>query len=134
MKVPLAVLADYANVTKEGKLNIMGIFDVLHAASFPVEHSQMQLVMKFQADVAESGKTKDIEIQLMDADGKRLFTVGGQLTMTQVKPGEVMELNSIFKMHRVRFESEGNYEFKILIQGNVVRSVPLKVVKRQSPS
>ena len=49
MRVPLAVLADYANVTTDGKLNIMGIFNRIFASALPVVHPQMRLVMRFQA-------------------------------------------------------------------------------------
>lgn len=81
MKVTLAVLADYANITREGKLNILGMFDVIHAQNFPMTHPQMQLVMRFEADIAEAGKTKKLEIKLMDADGKTLFVLNGSFTL-----------------------------------------------------
>lgn len=93
MKVTLAVLADYANITREGKLNILGIFDVIHAHDFPMTHPQMQLVMRFEADIAEAGKTKKLEIKLMDEDGKTLFVLNGNFTLGQGQPGEVMVSN-----------------------------------------
>ena len=37
MQVPLAVLADSANVSQEGKLNIMGIFTQINAQSLPCD-------------------------------------------------------------------------------------------------
>jgi len=135
MKVSLAVLADYANITREGKLNILGIFDVIHVQTFPVTHPQMQLVMRFEADIAEAGKDKKLEIQLMDEDGKRLFVLGGEFTLGQAQPGEVMGSNHILTINMMKFENPGMYEFKILINGDLKAEVPLKVVKYQpSPS
>lgn len=134
MKVTLAVLADYANITREGKLNIMGIFDVIHAQNFPVTHPQMQLVMRFEADISESGKTKKLEIQLMDDDGKRLFVLGGEFTLGQGQPGQVIGSNQILTINMMKFEQPGNYEFKILINDELKAEVPLKVMKYSPPA
>lgn len=54
MNVSLALVADYANISREGKLNILGIFDRIAAQSVPAVHSQMQLIMRLEADRAES--------------------------------------------------------------------------------
>ncbi len=125
----MAVLADYANITREGKLNILGIFDVIHVQNFPVTHPQMQLVMRFEADLSEAGKTKRLEIQLMDEDGKRLFVLGGEFTPGPGQPGEVIGTNQILTINMMKFEAPGNYEFKILINDELKAEVPLKVVK-----
>jgi hypothetical protein len=129
MRVTLAVLADYANITREGKLNILGIFDVIHVQNFPVTHPQMQLVMRFEADLSEAGKTKRLEIQLMDEDGKRLFVLGGEFTLGPGQPGEVIGSNQILTINMMKFEAPGNYEFKILINDELKAEVPLKVIK-----
>jgi hypothetical protein len=49
MEVTVAVLADYANVSQDGKLNIMGIFQEINATSLPFVLPQMYLVMSFSA-------------------------------------------------------------------------------------
>jgi hypothetical protein len=64
MKIIFSVLADSANITREGKLNILGIFDSIQVQQFPVTHPQMQLVMRFEADRAEAGKSKKAEVPL----------------------------------------------------------------------
>src|SRR6266516_3887748 len=65
MEVKLALLADGANVSREGKLNLLGIFDTLFARSFPTTHPQMQLVIRFEAAAQEAGSTRQVEIQLV---------------------------------------------------------------------
>jgi hypothetical protein len=49
MQVPLALLADHANVSAEGKLNLMGAFDVINARRFPAVHAQMHLVFRIRS-------------------------------------------------------------------------------------
>jgi hypothetical protein len=49
MHVNLAVLCDAANVSREGKLNILGEFDSIHASSFPLTYPTMVLVVRMEA-------------------------------------------------------------------------------------
>lgn len=134
MQVTLAILADCANITREGKLNILGIFDRMQAQSFPYTHPQMQLVMRFEADIVESGKTKKVEIQLMDADGKRLFVLGGEMALGQGRPGELISSHHILTLNMLKFERPDDYEFKILVNEELKAEIPLKVVKASPPS
>ena len=128
MKITLAVLADYANITREGKLNIMGIFDVVHSKSFPMVHPQMQLVMRFEFGGVEAGETKKIGIQLMDADGKKLFVLGGDITLGPARSGEVTRTNHILTMNMMKFEQPGDYIFNIHAGDELQAQVPLKIV------
>ena len=73
MDIPLAVLADSANVSQEGKLNIFGIFDQLNIASFPVRHPHMTLVFQLTASPAEGGRSHQVVVHCMDEDGGKLF-------------------------------------------------------------
>jgi len=134
MEVTLALLADYANVTREGKLNIMGIFELIYAHSFPFRHPQMQLIMRFESDAAEAGTTKDVEVQLVDEDGKKLMSIGGEITLGQGRPGEPIITNHILTLNNMGFEKPGDYEFKILIQGEVRETIRLKLVQTTPPS
>src|SRR5215217_3944288 len=65
MEVKLAVLADYANVSQDGKLNIMGIFQEINAPSLPFPLPQMFLVVPFEEAgdyhfaILVGGETKD---------------------------------------------------------------------------
>src|SRR6266516_902993 len=63
MEVKLALLADGANVSREGKLNLLGIFDTLFARSFPTTHPQMQLVIRFEAAAHERSEEHTTELQ-----------------------------------------------------------------------
>jgi len=130
MEVVLAVLADYANVSQEGKLNIMGIFDIISSEKFPTVHPEMKLVVQFEASIAETGKTHDIEIQLMGPDGQKSFVVQGKLTIGEVKPGTLYKANNILNLRGAKFDAPGDFQFNVLVDNNVKRVVPLKVVQK----
>lgn len=134
MKVTFAVLADAANITREGKLNILGIFDSIQVQQFPVTHPQMQLVMRFEGDISEAGKKKKVEVQLMDEDGKKLFVLGGEFALGPGRPGEMIGSNHILTINMMKFEHPGDYEFKILINDELKAEVPLKVLQWTPPA
>jgi hypothetical protein len=129
IKISLALLADCANVSREGKLNILGIFDRISAQSLPATHSQMQLVMTLEADRGDADKSHKLGIELIDADGAKLLSMEGDLKFSQPPPGEQVRINHIFQLNNMRFEHFGNYEFKILINNEVRKSVPLSITE-----
>ncbi len=129
MEVALALLADYANVSREGKLNILGIFDLINAESVPAEHPQMQIIMTLEADTAEADKEHKMGVELIDADGNKLFSIGGQLKFGKTPSGEKVRINHIIQLNRLRFEQFGSYDFKILINNEVRKSVPINIVE-----
>ena len=131
MDVTLALLADAANVSQDGKLNILGIFNGLGAATFPATHPSMHLVLRFEASRAEEGKSKQIEIQLADSDGNPLFTIATKLVMPQGMPGQPIRMNHILALNGVRFPKAGDYVFNILVGDDHKATVELRLVEAQ---
>lgn len=130
MRVSLAVLCDYANVTREGKLNIMGIFDTIFAANFPARHTAMNLVVRLVADPPEFGKTQTVSIQLMDEDGKKMFEAEAEMVPQGQGPSPA-NVDQILGLGNLVFPKPGNYCFSIVINGTHIREhdVSLKLVK-----
>lgn len=130
MNVTLAVLADYANITKEGKTNILGIFDIIYAKNFPVVWHSMQLIMRFEAPRSEAETDKNVVVKLLDADGGQLFEIGSQLKLGKPEKNTMtIQSNQFLVLNNLRFEKPGDYTFSILINGEDKRQVPLKVIK-----
>ncbi len=127
MKARVAVLADCANVTADGKLNIMGVFNVINAQHLPVVHSQMQLVLSLVPDPWELNTTVPLEIQLVDADGKIIFGIKGQVALGGVAGGEQPTTNYLLGLNNTVFEKFGSFDFKILANDEPFASIPLVV-------
>ena len=130
MDIRLAVVADYCNISAEGKLNVMGIFDVVHAARFPVMLPAVQLVMTLEFPVAEQNREVPVEVQLIDADGKQLWQVNSQMTPKAAQgmpPGEPVKVNHVIAINNLRFEKPGEYSFAILVRGDQKSAVRLRV-------
>jgi len=115
VKIPMAVLADEANVSQEGKLNLMGIFDRISAAEFPVVHSRMVFAFRVEADSGDSGRPVTVQVAMEDEDGTALFQAEGEMMAPPVPPGEFTTANQIFALVGVQFPRPGTYRFVVQV-------------------
>jgi hypothetical protein len=132
MDVSFALLADAANVSREGKLNILGAFDRVQGAQFPLTWPRMVLVTRFIASAAEYGQEKSLEIVTMDADGKRLGGATGTMRVPNGQAGRQLKINHVLPM-TVTFPGPGQYSIEILVNGESKATVPLDVVLHEHP-
>ncbi|HJQ85319.1 MAG TPA: hypothetical protein VKA21_14635 [Candidatus Binatia bacterium] len=123
----LAVLADGANVSREGKLNLLGIFDTIFARTFPTTHPQMQLVLRFEADPAESGSARTVEVQLVAPDGRVVLRLPGSMTVPARGTAERVRMDQVLTLNGVQLEAAGRHRFQVLVDGAVAAVVPLYV-------
>lgn len=127
MEITFAVLADYANVSREGKLNIMGIFDRVFARQLPSRFPPMQLVVRLEAQPAELDREHAIRIQLADPDGAALFDINGTFTPRGGDPGQAVSVNHVVALADLPLQRTGVHTFGIWVDGNRKREVPLRV-------
>ncbi|MBW3623331.1 MAG: hypothetical protein KY468_07970 [Armatimonadetes bacterium] len=132
MEVRLALTADYANVSQEGKLNVMGIFSRILSQQYPATHPLMHLVLVFTAEANEKGQTKDVRIRLVDGDGKAMMDLNGQFPVPD-SPGPTVELQQIFALQMLQFPQPGQYEFQILVDGKMRSTLPLELATPAPP-
>ena len=128
MEVTLAVLADFASTSREGKLNIMGIFDQINPTTFPAGLPLMHLVISYEASPAEYDTTKQTKVALLDADGNQIFAAEQAIKVNRPAiPGARATMNQIYALAGVRFEKAGDYQFSVLVNDDQKRSVSLRV-------
>jgi hypothetical protein len=126
VQVKLALLADYANVTAEGKLNILGIFDRINVTEIPAVHPQMHLILRLEAHPAERGRPHNVEIRLHDPDGDTVFEVRGDF-VPQGRPGETIATNQILTLNNLQLSKPGGYTFVVLVNNDLKMELPLAV-------
>ena len=130
MDVSLAVCCDAANVSREGKLNLLGIFNSIHAAEFPCTHPHLALVLRVEARIGEEG-VYPLEIQLVDEDGQQLFDINGQLSLQGAEPGRPMTAQTIMDINNLQLPRPGTYAFEIFLAGHHTRSVAIHAFKSE---
>jgi hypothetical protein len=126
----LFLCADYANLTGDGKLNIMGIFSTIFATQFPARHPSMHIVAKLIGELGEEGQTRDVRILLLDPDGKRILEVGGEMEVPQRVNAQKPEINAIVCLQEVVFPVPGPYNFILMVDKDQKGELPISVEKR----
>ncbi len=127
MQVKLAVVADYANVSSEGKLNILGIFDRINVSDLPAAHPQMHLILRLEAHSAERDRPHKIEIRLHDPDGQTIFELAGEI-VPRGESGQAIVSNQILTINNMAIAKVGEYTFIVFVDNDLKAEVPLSVV------
>jgi hypothetical protein len=133
MKTIIFLVADYANVTREGKLNVMGIFNDIHSISFPARHASMHLVAKLGAELGEWGQSRDFTVKLLDADGNQIMDVTGQFQVPKGERGRTPEVNIILELKDVVFPTPGAYQFVFLVDKDQKADLSLHLNQLEPP-
>jgi hypothetical protein len=127
----MALLADEANVSQEGKLNVLGVFDRLASPAFPTVHPKMVFVFRVQAEYGDTNRTHPVRVRLMDEDGATLFEANGEIVPPPVEPGEFATAHQLFALVGIQFPRPGFYKFVVTLGDLPPHETPLSVV--QSP-
>lgn len=131
MHLKYAFLAEHANVTEDGKLNVLGIFDRLYAPSFPCLHRVLYLVTSYETEPLDAGTTQQLEIRFVDPDAKAVRDITGTLTFGVGK----QVVNQLHVFNDLPFQVAGNYEFTITLDGKLLHTVGLELIEvQQNPS
>ena len=133
MRPLLFLTADYANVTGDGKLNVMGIFKEINSYSFPARHPSMNLVAKLAAELGEYEQTRNITVILMDADGKRIMELSGPFNIPRAEGGKKPEVNIILELKDIVFPNPGPYQFVLLVDKDQKDELTLYVNQIETP-
>ena len=117
MEVDLTALADSANVSQEGKLNLLGIFDTIPARGFPALHPTMSFAFRLLAESEDQGKKLKLEVSLIDQDSQPLWSGSAEISVGSIPAGQFLHVNQIVALQAVRFVKPGRYRFRIRIEG-----------------
>lgn len=125
-----AILADFANVTNDGKVNIFGVMDRIFSQQFPAVHRAMFLVMSLESEHEDDEQKRAIDVQLIDPDAQIISRIQGQIEFGAGK----QILNQIHVFQDVMFKSAGAYQFNIFFDEALKKTVDLELILMQPPS
>ncbi|MEP6756829.1 MAG: hypothetical protein ABJA67_15100 [Chthonomonadales bacterium] len=114
MELIVAAIADSANVSDMGKMNILGIFDALLAPFTPIVLKQFSVALVLRPDEDEKGTTKLLRIQINDADGRSIISeMTSQIVVATAEIGIRPPVNLVLTIQDLLFPKFGDYEIKI---------------------
>ncbi|MHB8512812.1 MAG: DUF6941 family protein [Actinomycetota bacterium] len=124
-----AMLADAAEAEPGRKLYVLGGgIDQIAGPQFPLVHPHMALVMRWLLTGAEMNMRHHLEVRLVDADGKELAKIEGDIeTAGMPPPGQSASVNMVINMANTRFERPGDYAFDLLMNNEHAKSQPLRI-------
>lgn len=129
----MAFLADEANLSQEGKLNVLGIFDRITAPSFPIVHPRMVFAFRVHAEDEDAGGHFPVRVRLVDEDGNALFDAGGEMVGPEVPAGEFSTANQVFTLVGVQFDRPGVYRFLVDVGELRTHETPFVVSQAIAP-
>jgi len=137
MKTLIFLTADYANITNDNKLNIMGIFDRIWSRNFPAKHPSFHLIIRLGRELGEEiDKDWKFEIKVIneDATWEHSLAPPRKFKFPEEKtPGLLPHFNIIFGIKDMVFQEPGIYQFIVLVDDKHQGSVNLDLVELESP-
>ena len=126
MHVSFALFADAANLSQEGKLNILGVFDALQVASLPAIHPRAHLVVHLKGTAIDTG-THTVNFRWLNPEGSELWNSTGDLNVGAPPPGtSEMDLPLIAQVD-LPLDSSGSYTMAIAVDGDHTVDVGVQV-------
>ncbi len=119
MHISFAVFADAANLSQEGKLNVLGIFDALHVSGFPSMHPRAHFVVRLKGGSADVG-AHQLGFRWTNPHDTELWTSTGEL---QVEPGPSPALEMdlpIIAVVDLPLDAPGQYTMSVVLDGEPV--------------
>src|SRR5688500_15430635 len=118
MHVSFALFADAANLSQEGKLNILGVFDAVQVAALPTVHPRATLVVRLKGTPEDAG-THVLAMQWLSPKGAELWNSAGQLEVG-APPTGVMEMDlPLIASLDLPLDSAGIYILRLLLDDQV---------------
>ncbi|MEN9508515.1 MAG: hypothetical protein RLZZ621_1078 [Gemmatimonadota bacterium] len=116
MHVSFALFADAANISQEGKLNVMGIFDAVHVAQLPALHPRATFVVRLKASSADAG-VHPFRIRWLNPRGVELWSSEAELEVGAPPPGtSELDMPVILQLD-LPLDLVGDYRMTIDVKG-----------------
>ena len=128
MNVELALLADYAAVTNEGKLVAAGIFDLLRPPALPWQHPTMFIALRIHFHPGEEGPHK-VDMRLVDPDGAEMVSLQGEADVAKGDPLDGANIQMVLSLNNIPFKATGRHAFDVFLDGRYEHTIPLRVMK-----
>jgi uncharacterized protein DUF6941 len=117
--ISFAVFADAANLSQEGKLNVLGIFDALHVSGFPSMHPRAHFVVRVKGTASDTG-THHLTFHWVNPRDTELWTSSGELAV-EAGPTAALEMDlPIIAVVDLPLDSSGQYTMRVELDGEPV--------------
>ena len=132
MKTIVFLVADYANLSIDRKLNIMGIFNQIFATNFPAIHPSMHLVIEVGMEPDEDiGPHKITVYRMNESQTEKIKIFEREFKFPPRTGGLMPKHTAIVGLRQMGFIEPGTYEFLLHINDRFLDKLPLHLAKAE---
>lgn len=133
MYVSFALFADAANISQEGKLNILGVFDAVHVGQLPAIHPRATFVLRLKAQPQDAG-THPLQLRWINPRGTEMWSSEAELDISQA-PANAGELDMpVIVQIDLPFDVVGDYRMTVTVAGKETTACVLHVHGNVAPT
>lgn len=126
MHVSFALFADAANISQEGKLNILGVFDAVHVGQLPALHPRTTFVLRLKAQPQDAG-VHPLQLRWINPRGAELWSSQAELDIAQ-GPANMGELDMpVIVQLDLPLDVVGDYRMTVTVAGKETTACTLHV-------
>jgi len=129
MRVTICKFCDFACMLEGGKGSVIGMFDTIGSQHFPMTHHTFHICLEVEFDPTEAGVV-DLDVALVDDDGKRLFGVKQELPVAQPPVGRNVRILQDFAVENLTFERPGTYRLDVICDSRTIGEERLYVLQQ----
>jgi uncharacterized protein DUF6941 len=130
MHISFAVFADAANLSQEGKLNILGVFDAVQVAGLPTIHPRTHFVVRLKANGDDTGQHK-LTFRWLSPFEEELWSSTGEMSVAP-SPNPMFEVDlPIIAVVDLPLNVTGQYTMQVTLDGEVTATARLLVNANQ---
>lgn len=116
MNVNFALLCDYALLSADGKVSLLGVFTRINAAQLPTVLPRAYFVFELGLDYTEMGKPFEVRVECVDADGSPVLKTRNEITVQGTgKPGDKPTVPQILQLPPLQFKRDGSYDINVFV-------------------
>ena len=136
MNLRYGLLADSVAPGPQGKKNIIGTFQAIHAGKFPCLHPSLSLLIRIEGDASETG-SHEIELLFVDADFKAVgkpVKAEFRLDKASLLQGQPPFAEAVMNIQNLPLPKAGPYEFVVRVDGRHLGGIPLYALEVKQPA
>ena len=133
MELIQALVCDRAVTTKDGKLDLHGVFNDLFAAGFPARQERMTLVVGIEWDRSDEGRF-NFKVDLLDPTGRPIMTLDGHTDVDRRGPEQPpARTRLIMPLNDVVFTRPGAFRFTLRVKGEELKGPSIHIMESAPP-
>ena len=132
LRIEIFAVCDGAT-EQDGRLSLLGTYELLKAASFPFTLPQATLVLRLRFWPAEL-REHQVRLAMTGPDGQPVGQpLEGKVILQPARADRSTAYNVIAQLHQLPIEQPGEYTFDFYLDGRVEGRLPICVLRHAAP-